>query len=89
MTTLADRYAAAKAAAEAANKELEALKKEIKALGQERLTGITCDIVFELREQRRLDTKALEQFMTPAELDLCKKPVLIEVLTIKAKGLVA
>lgn len=89
MTTLADRYAAAKAAAEAATKELEALKKEIKALGQERLIGITCDVVFELREQRRLDTKAIEQFMTPDEIDLCKKPVLLEVLTVKAKGLVA
>lgn len=86
--TLADRYAAAKAAADAANAALEALKKEIKELGQERHVGVTCDLVLELSEQRRLDSKMLEQFMTPYEVDLCKKPVLVETIRIKAKGLV-
>ena len=86
--TIADRYAAAKAAADAANAALEALKKEIKELGQERHVGVTCDIVLALSEQRRLDSKLLEQFMTPEEIDLCKKPVLVETIRIKAKGLV-
>lgn len=89
MTTLADRYAAAKAAVEKANKELEALKKEIKALGKEEIDGITCVVTLSLSEQRRLDAAALLDFMTADEIELCKRPVLVETIRVKAKGLVA
>lgn len=85
--SLADRYAAAKAAADAANEALEALKKEVKALGMETLHGITCDLTLSLSEQRRLDTKALEQFLTAEQIDACKKPILVETIRVRAKGI--
>ena len=87
--TLADRYAAAKNAADVANKALDALKAEIKAMGVETLTGVTCDLVLSLSEQMRLDQGLVKNFLTDDEINLCKKPVLVETIRIKAKGLVA
>lgn len=85
---LADRYAAAKAAADAAVKALEALKAEVKALGMPELHGITCDLTLSLSEQRRIDNAALKQFLTDEQIEACKKPVLVETIRVKAKGLV-
>jgi hypothetical protein len=87
--TLADRYAAAKNAVDVANKALDALKAEIKAMGVETLTGVTCDLVLSLSEQMRLDQGLVKNFLTDDEIALCKKPVLVETIRIKAKGLVA
>jgi hypothetical protein len=87
--TLADRYAAAKNAADAANKALDALKAEIKAMGVETLVGVTCDLTLTLSEQMRLDQALVKNFLTDDEISLCKKPVLVETIRIKAKGLVA
>ena len=84
---LADRYASAKAAADAAIAALEALKDEIKELGMPVLHGITCDLVLDLAEQRRIDNKALKQFLTDDQIESCKKPVLMHRITVKAKGL--
>lgn len=84
---LADRFAAAKAAAEAANEALEALKEEIKALGMPVIHGITCDLHLDLAEQMRLDNKALKAFLTDTQIDACKKPVLMHRITVKAKGI--
>lgn len=91
MTTIpmADRYAAAKAAADAANAALEALKEEIKELGMPVLHGITCDLHLDLAEQRRIDNKALKQFLTDDQIEACKKPVLMHRITVKAKGVSA
>lgn len=86
--TLADRYAAAKNAADAATKALDALKAEIKAMGVETIVGITCDLKLSLSEQMRIDNSLLKNFLTDDEIDLCKKPVLVERITVKAKGLV-
>lgn len=85
---LADRYAAAKAAADAAAAALDALKAEIKALGMPELHGITCDVTLSLSEQRRIDNKLLAQFLTAEQIEACKKPVLVETIRVKAKGLV-
>ncbi len=84
---LADRYAAAKAAADAANAAFDALKDEIKELGMPILRGVTCDLVLDLAEQRRIDNKALKQFLTDEQIEACKKPVLMHRITIVAKGL--
>lgn len=84
--TLADRYAAAKFAADAANEALEALKAEIKELGQERHVGVTCDITLSICEQMRFSQKLAAQFMTPEQIEACKAPVLMETVRIKAKG---
>lgn len=85
--SLADRYAAAKVAADAANAALDALKKEVKALGQEKVFGVTCDLTLSLSEQLRVDNKLLQGFLTDAQIEACKKPVLVETIRVKAKGI--
>ena len=81
--TLADRYAAAKMAFDAAQEALEALKKEVKALGQEKLIGVTCDLTLSLSEQMRVDQKLIPQDI----LDAARRPVLVETIRVKAKGI--
>lgn len=85
--TLADRYAAAKAALDAATAALDALKAEVKALGQERIAGVTCDLTVSLSEQRRVDNKLLQALLTEEQIESCKKPILVEMIRVKAKGL--
>jgi len=84
---LADRYAAAKAAADAASAALDALKAEVKALGQETLFGITCDVTLSLSEQRRVDAKLMQNFLTEDQINACKKPVIVETIRVKPKGI--
>lgn len=85
--SLADRYAAAKLAADAAVAALDALKDEIKELGMPMIPGVTCDLYLDLAEQRRVDNKALKQFLTDEQIEACKKPVLMHRITVKAKGI--
>lgn len=84
---LADQYAAAKAAADAAIAALDAIKDQIKAAGIERHVGVTCDVILALSEQRRVDNKLLAALLTEDQIEACKKPVLVERITIKCKGL--
>ena len=84
--TLADQYAAAKHAFDAAEKALDALKKEIKASGQELHVGVTCDVTLSLSEQRRVDNKLLQALLTEDQIEACKKPILVETIRVKAKG---
>lgn len=86
---LADRYAAAKKAADDAVAALEALKKEVKALGMPELHGITCDLTLSLSEQMRLDQKKVAALLTPEQIEACKSPVLVETIRVKAKGIAA
>jgi hypothetical protein len=86
---LADRYAAAKAAADAANAALDALKDEIKELGLPTLQGITCDLTLSLVEQKRLDQKKVAQLLTAEQIEACKSPVLMHNIRVKAKGIEA
>jgi hypothetical protein len=86
---LADRYAAAKAAADEATKALDALKAEIKALGMETLHGLTCDVTLCLSEQMRLDQKKVAKLLTEEQMAACKSPVLVETIRVKAKGIAA
>ncbi len=85
---LADRYAAAKAAADEAIKALDALKAEVKALGMPELHGITCNLTLSLSEQMRLDQKKVAKLLTAEQIEACKSPVLVETIRVKAKGLV-
>lgn len=85
--SLADQYAAAKAAADLANEALEALKKVIKASGIEKHVGVTCDLTLSLLEQRRVDNKLLQTLLTEDQIESCKKPILVETIRIKPKGL--
>jgi hypothetical protein len=85
--SLADQYAAAKAAADAANEALEALKADIKAAGIERHIGVTCDVVLSLVGQQRIDQKLLKAFLTEDQINACKVESVQERITIKAKGI--
>lgn len=85
--SLADQYAAAKAAADAANEALDALKADIKAAGIERHIGVTCDVVLSLVGQQRIDQKLLKSFLTDAQIEACKVESVQERITIKAKGI--
>ena len=85
--SLADRYAAAKAAADAATAALDALKAEVKAFGAENIVGVTCDLKLTLSEQMRLDQALLKSFLTDDQINACKKPILVETIRIKAKGI--
>jgi hypothetical protein len=84
---LADQYAAAKAAADAAVEALDALKAQIKASGIEHHIGVTCDLKLALSEQRRVDNALLKQFLTEDQIEACKKPILVERITIRPKGI--
>ena len=84
---LADQYAAAKAAADDAVAALEALKAQIKASGIERHIGVTCDVVLGLSEQRRVDNALLKNLLSDEQIEACKKPILVETIRIKPKGI--
>jgi hypothetical protein len=84
---LADQYAAAKAAADDAIAALDAIKAQIKAAGIERHIGVTCDVILALSEQRRVDNTLLQSFLSAEQIEACKKPILVERITIKPKGL--
>ena len=85
--SLADRYAAAKAVADAAAEALDALKAEIKAAGIERHIGVTCDVILTLSEQRRIDNKLLQSYLTDDQINACRKAVLVETIKLIPKGL--
>ena len=85
--SLADQYAAAKAAADAANAALDALKADIKAAGIERHIGVTCDVVLSLVGQQRIDQKLLKAYLTEAQIEACKVESVQERITIKCKGM--
>lgn len=87
--SLADRYAAAKAAFDAADAALKALKDEVKALGMPVLHGVTCDLSLSLSEQMRLDQKKVAALLTAEQIEACKSPVLVETIRVKAKGIAA
>ena len=76
---LADRFAAAKAAHEAATEALDALKAEIKAAGIERHIGLTCDVILTLSEQRRVDTKLLQALLTDEQIEGVAKKIVAAV----------
>lgn len=85
--SLADQYAAAKAAADDAVAALDALKAQIKASGIERHIGVTCDVVLGLSEQRRVDNTLLKNLLSDEQIEACKKAILVERITIKPKGI--
>lgn len=85
--SLADQYAAAKREVEAANARLDDLKAQVKALGQECILGVTCDLTLSLVGQQRIDQKLLKAFLTEDQINACKVEAVQERITIKAKGI--
>lgn len=85
LATLADRYAAAKAAADAATAIADALKAEIKALGQEVLEGDFCTVTLSLSERTTFDGKVAQKYLTAEQVASCQKKSLVETVRVSAK----
>lgn len=81
--SVADRYAAAKAALDAAQEALDAVKAEVKAMGMPIIEGLTCTLKYDLISQQRVD-----QSLIPAEIkEAAKREYVVERITVKAKGI--
>lgn len=79
---LADRFAAAKAALDAAQEAMDAVKAEVKALGMPVIEGLTCTLKYDLISQMRVD-----QSLIPADIkEAAKREIVVERITVKAKG---
>jgi len=85
---LADRYAAAKAALDEAQKLVDALKQDIKNAGKQRLEGDFFAVESTLAERSTLDTKAVKKFLTDEQIALCTKVTIVETLRIKPMDVV-
>jgi hypothetical protein len=85
INTLADRFAAAKAVADAAEAALKLLKDEIKALGQEQIEGKTCFVNLGLSERGTLDGKAVAAELGADWVKAHTKITLVERITLKNK----
>ena len=85
INSLADRYAAQKAVADAADAALKILKDEIKALGQEQIEGKTCFVNLGLHERGALDGKAVVAELGAEWVKAHTKFTLVERITLKNK----
>ena len=87
-TDIADRFTAAKAAADAANAVLAEIKAEIDALGVDRIEGTNTDLVISLRASKALsEVLLLERLgVTLAQVNSCKvESTISTVINVKAK----
>lgn len=66
--SLADRYASAKLAADAAAAELELLRAEILATGVETIEGDRYVVTVGLAERKALDNAVVKALLTPAQI---------------------
>ena len=80
---LADRYAAAKGALDAAQKAVDALKAEIKETGVARLEGAFYVVEVGLSERASLDTKLVKAILTDEQSTACTKVTTVETIRIK------
>lgn len=80
---LADRYAAAKGALDAAQKAVDELKAEIKAAGQPRLEGAFYVVEVGLSERATLDTKLVKGILSEEQVAACTKVTMVETVRIK------
>lgn len=84
ISTVADQYAMLKAEAEQIAKKLETLRKQILATGQETVKGDFYTVEVGLSERSSLDTKAVKNLLTPAQIAEVTKTSLVETLRVKA-----
>lgn len=83
--TLADHYAAAKEALDAAEKLVRDLRREILATGCETVEGDLAIISVALSERKTLDSVAVKAFLTADQIEACTKVSLVETLRIKPR----
>jgi len=80
---LADRYAAAKDALDAAEKLVRGLRREILATGEETLIGQFANVTVSLSERKTLDQNAIKAILSDEQIADCTKVALVETLRIK------
>lgn len=80
---LADRYAAAKGALDAAQQAVDALKAEIKAAGMPRLEGAFYVVEVGLSERATLDSKLAKALLSDEQVASCTKVSMVETIRIK------
>lgn len=80
---LADRYAAAKGALDAAQKAVDELKAEIKATGIPRLEGAFYVVEVGLSERATLDSKLAKEMLSAEQVAACTKVSMVETVRIK------
>jgi hypothetical protein len=80
---LADRYAAAKGALDAAQKAVDELKAEIKATGIPRLEGAFYVVEVGLSERATLDSKLVKEMLSAEQVAACTKVSMVETVRIK------
>ena len=85
MLDLADRYAAAKAQAEAIDAQLKELRALILATGKDRIIGERAIVEVALSERTALDSKAAKALLTADQIAACSKTSLVETIRIKVK----
>jgi hypothetical protein len=81
---IADAYAAAKARADAAAKELDALKKLVDATGMAELVGETFTLKVNIFERAQFDAATAKTFLTPAQIETATKTIDVRTITVKA-----
>lgn len=75
--TLADRYAAAKAAYDAADAALKALRKEVLETGADVLQGEDNVLTVVLSERKQFDTDAAKKLLTKEQVATCTEVKII------------
>jgi len=85
--TLADRYAIAKEALDAAEKLVKELRREILATGGDVVEGDYCNVIVSLSERNSLDQAMVRSMLTEEQIAECTKTALIETLRIKHKNI--
>lgn len=83
--SLADRFATIKAEIDALKKELEDAQAAIKATGREVVEGEFAIVTVSLSERSTLDTKAVKELLTPAQIAACTKTTLVTTLRDKPR----
>lgn len=81
---IADAYAAAKARADAAAKELKALKKLVDETGMAELVGETFTLSVNVFERATFDATTAKTFLTAAQIATCTKSVDVRTIEVKA-----
>lgn len=89
LTTLADRYAAAKAAYDAAEAALKAVKAEVEAEGRTEIAGTNVILTVTPTERKGFDAKLARTFLTDEQAAACVTVSEFNTIRIKARLTVA
>ena len=83
-TQIADLYAVAKAELDAMQKRVNELRQAVLETGKDTLVGDVFTVTVTLSERTSIDTNAVRQILTPAQLETVTRVTDVETLRIKA-----